>query len=695
MKRKLIVIGLFLLTNFLNAQPLSGTKTIPGDYASIQAAIAALNVNGVASGGVIFNVAAGTTETLASATAGKISYACIPANYSSATSPVVFQKSGAGADPLITAFTPGTSATTDGMIILAGADYITIDGIDLQENMLNTTTAMQMEWGYAMVKKNPSAPADGCQNITIKNCTITLNKANTASTGIHMGDHVFNNTSVISVFATADAHNGCKIYGNTISNVYNGIDLEDYSGFNDQNNEIGVTSGNTITNFAGGAGNPCAIYASYQDHFKIAGNVINGGTGTTGNLYGIYNGPGNGSNLQISGNTITLTPGAVWVTTVYGIRNTMGNGGAANTVNIYDNILENFTPPSTASWPSYLISQESNAKTVNIYGNIMRNCTHYGGNYYYAIGESSNAANCVRNIYNNQVFNISIATSTTIDVIDYIASNTTTGNIYNNSVHGIYSNGGGNKGILLESGGTTNVYKNRVYDISTDGNGWSGQGLLTGIYISATNTANIYNNYVSDLRAPTTGYGYAADAIDGIFVNTATTCNILYNTVYLNASSAYTSFRTACVNSSGNTIGNILLRNNILVNLSTSTGSGNFAVALRRPSTSLTNYDPTSDHNLFYSGVPSINNLIFEDYTNGDQTLAGFQSRVAPREAHSVSELPPFVNAAGNDFHLADGGHSSCESGGQAIASPFAITDDFDGTPRYPNPGYPNNMGFP
>ena len=57
------------------------------------------------------------------------------------------------------------------MIILAGADYITFDGIDLQENALNTTATMQMEWGYALVKKNSVAPIDGCQIISIRNCS--------------------------------------------------------------------------------------------------------------------------------------------------------------------------------------------------------------------------------------------------------------------------------------------------------------------------------------------------------------------------------------------------------------------------------------------------------------------------------------------------------------------------------------------
>ncbi|MEI7661019.1 MAG: hypothetical protein WCK34_02415 [Bacteroidota bacterium] len=694
MKRISGILIIFFFSNLIYCLPLTGIKTIPGDYASIQAAIIALNTNGVGYGGVTFNVAAGNTEMLANSTAGLISYTCSQSYYSNIASPVIFQKSGSGPNPLVTAFTPGTSAATDGMIILAGADYITFDGIDLQENILNTTPTMQMEWGYAIVKKNSTAPYDGCQYVTIRNCTVTLNKSNTASSGIHVGNHVFNSTASINFSTSYDANNGCRIYGNTITNVYNGIDVEGYSGIMDVSNEIGVTAGNIITNFAGTGGNPCGIFASYQDILKIAGNTIIGGNGTTGNLYGIYTGGGTGSNLDIYGNTITLTPGS-GIYTMFGIRNTMGGSSSTpNTVNIYNNILENFTSPTGSAWPSSLISQEANASTVNIYGNILRNNAHFGGNYYYCIAEYSTMANGVRNIYNNQIFNCSISSSTSIYTIDYNASSTTTGNIYGNTIHGIYSNGGSNKGIILESGGTTNVYKNRIYDISSDGNGNNGQGMITGLYIQATTTANVFNNYITDLKAPTSTYGYNADVVEGIYAYTGTTANIISNTIYLNTASSYNNFRTACVSISGS-ITSVLLKNNILVNLSTASGTGNFATALRKGNTALTEYAITSDNNLFYAGTPGPNHLIMEDYTNADQTLAAFKTRVAPREAGSISEMPPFVNAPGYDFHLVNGAGTACESGGQIVTSPFAVTDDYDGNPRFPNQGYPDNPGHP
>ena len=68
MKKLTTILFTFALFTLLfagsaNAQ-LSGPKYIPGDYATVTAAIAALNGAGVGAGGVTFNVAANYTETI-------------------------------------------------------------------------------------------------------------------------------------------------------------------------------------------------------------------------------------------------------------------------------------------------------------------------------------------------------------------------------------------------------------------------------------------------------------------------------------------------------------------------------------------------------------------------------------------------------------------------------------------------------
>ncbi|HEV7620210.1 MAG TPA: hypothetical protein VGO09_00680 [Flavisolibacter sp.] len=58
-----------------------------------------------------------------------------------------------GPNPLLTAFT-GKSTTVDGIFKIAGADYVTINSIDLKESTSNLTNIRQMEWGYGIVKLN-------------------------------------------------------------------------------------------------------------------------------------------------------------------------------------------------------------------------------------------------------------------------------------------------------------------------------------------------------------------------------------------------------------------------------------------------------------------------------------------------------------------------------------------------------------
>src|SRR5688500_11789924 len=120
--------GAMLFSQNAEAQ-LSGNLSIPGAYATIAAAVTALNASGVGAGGVTFNVAAGHTE---SSTAQILLTAT-----GTVANPIVFQKSGAGANPLVSRTDAGTSTTSalgglgDAVIRMNGSDYVTFDGIDL------------------------------------------------------------------------------------------------------------------------------------------------------------------------------------------------------------------------------------------------------------------------------------------------------------------------------------------------------------------------------------------------------------------------------------------------------------------------------------------------------------------------------------------------------------------------------------
>jgi len=164
-KKNSILLCLAIIISVSGYAQITGVQTVPGSYPTLEAAVAALNTSGVGPGGATINVAAGHTETLT----GSLTLT-MATNSPSAVNPLVIQKSGAGANPLITAHT-GTG-TLDGIFILNGVDYVTVDGISLQENAANVTTATQMEWGFALLK---TSATNGASFNTIKNCAITKN----------------------------------------------------------------------------------------------------------------------------------------------------------------------------------------------------------------------------------------------------------------------------------------------------------------------------------------------------------------------------------------------------------------------------------------------------------------------------------------------------------------------------------------
>ena len=106
-KLRFAFLTIFMMVGMLsqvNAQ-LTGAKAIPGDYATIAAAVTDLNAVGVGAGGVIFNVAAGHAETLTA----RINISAT----GTAANPITFQKSGVGANPKITAFVGANTPTSN------------------------------------------------------------------------------------------------------------------------------------------------------------------------------------------------------------------------------------------------------------------------------------------------------------------------------------------------------------------------------------------------------------------------------------------------------------------------------------------------------------------------------------------------------------------------------------------------------
>jgi trimeric autotransporter adhesin len=681
-----IAAAFTLLTSFSASAQLTGIKTIPGDYATIAAAVADLNTLGTGPGGVTFNVAAGHTET-----------GIVPVITATGTAsdPIVFQKSGAGANPVVTAGTGSTNI--DGIITMEGTDYITFDAIDVMEDAANTTTTSQMEWGYALLN---ASSTNGCQFVTIRNCNITLNRTNTATVGIYSAHHTSASTIAVNPSSTAGAHSNNQFFGNTISNSYQGIRLQGYAApspytLYDQNNSIGTAAtGNTISSYAGGTITAYGIYTIYQNNLTVANNSVASGSGHTTTLYGIYLGAAINASSDVFGNNISLTSSAT-TSTHYALQNASGSTGTNNTVNIYNNTVNslNWSPTSGTF---YVFYNTASCYNLNMYNNMIANITKSGTGAMYGVYVSGAVVNNV-NVYGNTVNNVTLTGTGALYAIYNSPATGSTSQIYNNTVHSnsvggtfyciynttgnvsnIYTNtvynnatssaAGTLAGIYLSAGTTYNVYRNKIGDLTTTGT----TGIVYGIYSTTGTTRTISNNLIGSLYAPSTSN---ALGVAGIYINSGTTINLYYNTVFLNAASTGTTFGTAGIYTS--TTPTVDLRNNLVVNNSVPNGTG-ITAAYRRSTTTLTTLATSSNNNLYYAGSPSAMNAIFYDGTNIDQTLAAYQARVSPAESASVTENSQFISttaSAAGFLHLDPSQATRAESAGAAITG---FTDDYD-----------------
>ena len=256
----LSIVCIFLQLYSANAQ-LTGTKNIPGDYADLAAAINDLNIQGVGAGGVILNLVAGNPQT---APGGGYS---ITTATGTLANQIIIQGNG----NTVTAFTPQTSGNlNDAIFKIIGADWITITGFAMQENVSNTVSSPtgsnnMTEWGVAFLY---ASLTNGSQNNTILNNTISLNRSYPNTFGIYSNvQHSATSVTITANITNASTgpNNNNKIYGNNISNVNNGITMIGCFavGFHDSGNDIGGTSaatGNTISDWGGAA--PASGYVS-------------------------------------------------------------------------------------------------------------------------------------------------------------------------------------------------------------------------------------------------------------------------------------------------------------------------------------------------------------------------------------------------------------------------------------------------
>ncbi|MCX7833058.1 MAG: dockerin type I domain-containing protein [Ignavibacteria bacterium] len=592
---------IFILFSTDAISQVSGTKTIPStNYPTIASAFDSLNAFGVGSGGVTFNVLAGHTETAAN---------LVLSASGTSSNQIVFIKSGAGTNPTITA---GTGVgSLDGIIKLNGADYVTFNGLTLQESTLNTTTTTQMEWGFALLKVDGT---NGCQNNTIINCAITLNKANTSTVGIYAANHTLTSTTSLTVTSVSGANNNNKFYSNIISNVNTGVSITGFSdvspyAFYDQNNEVGTfgTGRSRIFNFASTT-TAYGVFATNQNGVKVFNTSIDnqGGAASTSTLYGIYLGTGVNSNVDVYNDTITLVGGGT-TGSHYMIYNLMGSSGTNNTVNINNNVIRDCAYPSATSAIVYYIYSSASIYNLNINGNKILNNT-YGsstatatGTHYFIYAAGGATSNNIWNVNNNEISDytrIQSTMSTGLPYIIWVATSAPTVNMNNNIIrnfnspgssvgYGLYASSSNmnvfncNNNIIKNvtrpnastgsfyaiyhsaglAGGTATIANNSISDINI-----AGSGSIWAIYSSASMNKNIYGDTIYNLNS-------GGGTVYGIYTLTGLISNVYNNRVtalYTTSSTVYGAFITSGTTNNW--------YNNMISDLRATTATGTLAV---------------------------------------------------------------------------------------------------------------------
>jgi len=344
---------------------LNGSFTIDpsgsgsSNYSSFTQAINDLNTLGV-SGAVTFNVAANNLFD-------EVPPAIVASG--SGSNAIIFQKSGTGTNPKI----QGTgNGLADCGIWIKGGDYITFDGIDVEDKATNLTATERIEYGYYIT--NISA-TDGSQHNTIKNANITLNRQNALSVGIVSANKV----APTDINGT-NSYN--KFYNIKIDNAGQGIQFSAInSAVSNEGNEIGTVNGgyNEIGGNAGigaATGVVCGISIPLgEKDLKIFNTVVKNISSEASSAYGIYllqlKGISNIYNNKIY-NISALSTGTGKIAT--GV-----NVGAAitHTANIYNNMIFgiNYNPASplaAASVRGLNVNAISTLKgAVNIYHNTI------------------------------------------------------------------------------------------------------------------------------------------------------------------------------------------------------------------------------------------------------------------------------------------------------------------------------------
>ena len=529
----LVCFFIFITTNLQAQITITGgsNASLGSPYSSLSNAITALNAGGPLTAPVIISIPAGFIETLNS----KI----VLTQTGTLSNTISIQKAGAGVNPKLISYVgtdPIPSSISDGFFVLAGADYVTIDGLDLEESSLNTNATTVMEFGYGLFLNSAT---DGCHHNTIKNCTISLNRIQTAnwlnpgfngSTGIVSINSLFNTTGPVTPLSAQGSNSFNTFYSNTIRQCMVGFSLIGYNSaspytLSDANNDIGgssLSTGNTILEYGNGSTAFAAgIYLSGQYTPNCSFNTINNnlpsGVNHQGLLDGIYINGVAGNPVQCNSNLVSLnsaatTSNVIPIHVLAGpmgvnasiviqnntIQNTLYNTattgslkailfiGNSTSVDISSNTIDNNSLSGTGAME--LISLSGSPGSLYINQNMLGNNTKTAGGNFYGIHNLSLVG--TSEISLNAIFSNSITNATVASQFHGIKTSSPAYSIFENS---IYSNSmslsssatGEMNGIYFTGSGNSElIFDNVIHHLTIAGTSTSTSNLIRGIYIS-------------------------------------------------------------------------------------------------------------------------------------------------------------------------------------------------------------------
>jgi len=230
----------------------------------------------------------------------------------------------------------------------------------------------------------------------------------------------------------------------------------------------------------------------------------------------------------------------------------------------------------------------------------------------------------------------------------------------------------------------TKIYKNFIYNIEINN---TTSTAINGIYLFSGNTSGdriqVYNNVIvlgdklSGTPANLPVWGIRDNSATGALID------IYYNSVAISGVAASGTNNSAAFYKQLSN--NLNIHNNIFFS-NRSGGTGNhWAISVNN-----TTFTSIGNNDYWSTGVLGTTT----GAAAGNRTTLAAWKAAVPADVTSVSQNPNFVNltASPPDLNINTTIASQLESGGIVITG---INEDFEGTPRYPNSGYPEKPGFP